>query len=111
MERLQKLRQELESKRRELAMKLATVSPMATARLALRLPSGAELRGAGKKTRGQRLDRKFEPSATLEEVYEWAQCAGFLPENADKGIEVPERFVLKTSFPVQELNEMNRNMA
>lgn len=51
MDRLQKLRQELESKRRELAMKLATVSPKATARLALRLPSGAELRVGQKDAR------------------------------------------------------------
>lgn len=97
--KLQRAQEELEAKRRTLAQRLSqTPPPSATARVALRLPSG------------QRLDRKFEPSATLQEVYDWAHCVAFLPEHADKGLEIPERFVLKTSFPVQELNEMTRTV-
>eukprot|EP00913_Durusdinium_trenchii_P020971 g19706.t1 len=96
-EKLQRAQEELEAKRRTLAQRLSqTPPPSATARVALRLPSG------------QRLDRKFEPSATLQE--DWAHCVAFLPEHADKGLEIPERFVLKTSFPVQELNEMTRTV-
>lgn len=96
MERQLKLQQELEAKRRSLAAQLQSAS--GTARLALRLPSG------------QRVERKFEPTATLQEVYDWASCVAFLPENSDKGIEIPERFVLKTSFPARYLDEMDRTV-
>lgn len=96
MERQLKLQQELEAKRRSLAAQLQSAS--GTARLALRLPSG------------QRVERKFEPTATLQEVYDWASCVAFLPENSDKGIEIPERFVLKTSFPARDLDEMDRTV-
>lgn len=96
MERQLKLQRELEEKRRSLAARLQSAS--GTARLALRLPSG------------QRVERKFEPTATLQEVYDWASCVAFLPENSDKGIEIPERFVLKTSFPARDLDEMDRTV-
>jgi len=95
VERLQRAQQECEAKRRARAAALPVPGPDATARVAMRLPSG------------QRVDRKFLPGSTLQEVYDWAECVAFLPENADKGMEIPERFVLKTSFPVQELTQMN----
>ena len=99
LERQQQVQRELEVKRRALAGQVPTTAPAsATARLALRLPSG------------QRVDRKFEPTAKLQEVYDWASCVAYLPENLDKGIDIPERFVLKTSFPVHELIEMERTV-
>lgn len=91
--------QELEEKRRRLAANLATPSSEATARLAVRLPSG------------QRVDRKFVPSAKLREVYEWAECVAYLPESAGKGLEVPDRFVLKTSYPARDLTEMESSVS
>lgn len=72
--------------------------PEATSRLALRLPTG------------QRVQRKFLPTATLRDVYDWADCVGYLQENKGKDLEIPARFTLKTSFPSAELLEMDRTV-
>jgi len=91
--------QELEDRRRRIAASLGPPGPGATARIALRLPSG------------QRVDRKFEPTSKLREVYDWAESVAYLPEYEGKGLEIPDRFVLKTSFPVQDLSDMERSIA
>jgi len=59
---------------------------------------------------GQRLERKFPIRATLADVYTWADCAAYLPQYESKGLEIPARFVLKTSFPSRELNEMEKTI-
>eukprot|EP00931_Biecheleriopsis_adriatica_P053230 TRINITY_DN3112_c0_g2_i1.p1 TRINITY_DN3112_c0_g2~~TRINITY_DN3112_c0_g2_i1.p1 ORF type:complete len:471 (+),score=103.74 TRINITY_DN3112_c0_g2_i1:106-1518(+) len=90
--------QALQEKRQRSAASLLAPTSEAKARIALRLPTG------------QRVDRKFLTTDTLADVYAWADCVAYLPENAGKGIEIPQRFVLKTSFPVQELTEMDRTV-
>jgi len=90
--------QALQEKRQRAAASLPAPTSEAKARIALRLPAG------------QRVDRKFLITDTLADVYAWADCVAYLPENAGKGIEIPQRFVLKTSFPVQELSEMDRTV-
>lgn len=66
----------------------------ATVCIALRLPAG------------QRVQRKFRPTAPLSEVYVWASCVGYLSEHEGRGLEIPKRFMLKTSFPCRDLTEM-----
>jgi len=46
----------------------------------------------------------------LTDVYAWADCIAFLPENDGKGLIVPERFMLKTSFPSKNLSEMGASI-
>jgi len=75
------------------ALHLTAESPESTARLALRLPTG------------QRVQRKFMPNSTLADVYTWADCVAYLPENLGK-FEIPRRFMLKLSFPSKDLTEM-----
>eukprot|EP00747_Dinoflagellata_sp_TGD_P165079 gnl/TRDRNA2_/TRDRNA2_185899_c0_seq1.p1 gnl/TRDRNA2_/TRDRNA2_185899_c0~~gnl/TRDRNA2_/TRDRNA2_185899_c0_seq1.p1 ORF type:complete len:500 (-),score=118.63 gnl/TRDRNA2_/TRDRNA2_185899_c0_seq1:150-1541(-) len=87
-------RQAVEARRKEQAAALEAPGADATARISLRLPNG------------QRIERKFRPTSTLAGVYTWAECCGVLPENASKGIEIPQRFTLKTSFPSTELTAM-----
>mmetsp|Transcript_74541 Transcript_74541/g.189128 ORF Transcript_74541/g.189128 Transcript_74541/m.189128 type:complete len:433 (-) Transcript_74541:73-1371(-) len=87
-----------EEEKRRRAVALGPESSEATARIALRLPAG------------QRIQRRFSPSATLEEVYAWAEVASYLPENEGKGLEVPDRFVLKTNFPSCDLTERERTV-
>lgn len=96
--KLEAERQRLQEKRREQAISLEAEGGSATARVALRLPAG------------QRIQRKFRPDATLADVYAWAGCAAYLPENEGKGLEIPARFILKTSFPSRELTEMERTI-
>merc|ERR1711924_80487 len=69
-------------RRRQAAAALPAEDAAATARIAMRLPSG------------QRVQRKFLSSAKLEEVYAWADCVAYLPENDGKGMEVPPQFLL-----------------
>eukprot|EP00440_Ansanella_granifera_P018423 gb/GFBE01020008.1/.p1 GENE.gb/GFBE01020008.1/~~gb/GFBE01020008.1/.p1 ORF type:complete len:473 (+),score=112.31 gb/GFBE01020008.1/:1-1419(+) len=90
--------QQLQERRRAAAAALPAPSAEAKARIALRLPAG------------QRVNRSFCATDTLADVYGWADCLAFLPENEGKGIEIPPRFVLKTSFPVQELVEKSRTV-
>lgn len=91
-------RQALQAKRQSAAAALPTPGPDCKASIALRLPTG------------QRVQRKFLPTAALAEVYAWAECVAYLPENEGKGMEVPPRFVLKTSFPTAELTDMDRTV-
>mmetsp|Transcript_97369 Transcript_97369/g.270845 ORF Transcript_97369/g.270845 Transcript_97369/m.270845 type:complete len:465 (-) Transcript_97369:393-1787(-) len=98
LERQAAQRQELEARRRQRALALPAEGPGATSRLSLRLPAG------------QRVQRSFEPSASLADVYAWAECVAHLPENADRGLEIPGRFLLKMSFPSKELTEMDRSI-
>jgi len=88
-------RRATEDRRRGLAEALEPEAPEAKARVSLRLPAG------------QRIQRRFQPEATLADVYKWAECAAYLPENKDRGLEVPDHFMLKTSFPSKELTEMS----
>lgn len=88
----------IEDKRRARAAKLEPEGADATSRIGLRLPAG------------QRLQRKFRPDATLADVYAWAECVPYLPENEDRGLEVPPRFMLKTSFPSKDLVEQERTI-
>eukprot|EP00928_Gymnodinium_smaydae_P023181 TRINITY_DN19227_c0_g1_i2.p1 TRINITY_DN19227_c0_g1~~TRINITY_DN19227_c0_g1_i2.p1 ORF type:complete len:499 (-),score=148.16 TRINITY_DN19227_c0_g1_i2:112-1524(-) len=90
--------QETLARRQQKAQELPLEGPESTARISLRLPAG------------QRLQRKFRPDALLSEVYLWAECCAQLPENADRGLEVPARFSLKTSFPSKELTEMEKTV-
>jgi len=94
------LKQELAAKRQKHADAMDALGevPEATSRLAMRLPTG------------QRVQWKFLPTATLRDVYDWADCAGHLKENNGKGLEIPARFTLKTSFPSAELLEMERTV-
>lgn len=91
-------RREVEEQRRAKAATLEPEGADATARMSLRLPAG------------QRLQRKFRPNQTLADVYTWAECVAFLPENKDRGLEVPPRFLLKTSFPSRDLVERERTI-
>merc|ERR1711862_502140 len=70
----------------------------ASSSISLRLPAG------------QRIQRKFAPTATLEQVYEWAELSPFLPENVGKGLVVPERFILKAAFPSKNLVEREQTV-
>jgi len=72
--------------------------PEASASISLRLPAG------------QRVQRKFLPTATLEEVYQWAELVPFLPENEGKQLLVPDRFVLKSNFPSRDLVEKEQTV-
>lgn len=84
--------------RKRRAAALAPETDEATARVSLRLPAG------------QRVQRRFAPSATLAEVYAWAELLPWLPDNLDKGFAVPERFTLKTSFPTRDLVEREKTV-
>lgn len=97
-ERKRNLLNESEVLRKKLCAELGAEAPDYTARVSLRLPAG------------QRVQRKFKPTATLEEVYNWANCVGYLPENAGKGLVVPYRFKLKTTFPSRELTEREKTI-
>lgn len=85
--------QRFQARRAELAESLGEPGADATSPISLRLPAG------------QRLQRRFVPTMTLADVYAWADCAAHLPENKDKGLEIPKVFVLKTSFPSRELTD------
>lgn len=98
LEKVEAAKSEALERRRWRAANLQAEGPDARARLSLRLPAG------------QRLERKFPPSATLADVYAWADCVAFLPENEGRGLEVPPRFKLKTSFPPRELTEMGKTI-
>merc|ERR1712151_1195813 len=87
-----------QDKLRERALTLGAEPPEAKAMIALRLPAG------------QRIQRKFLQTATLQDVYDWAEVAAYLPENLEKNLQIPQRFVLKTSFPSQELVEKERGI-
>lgn len=91
---------ELETRRKAAAQKMteAGVGEDCTARIALRLPAG------------QRVDRKFRPTDTLEAVYAWADCLVHLPENEAKGLVVPMKFVLKNSYPAKLLVEKDKTV-
>jgi len=88
----------LQEDRRTRSLALAAPTGEATARISLRLPAG------------QRVERKFKPSATLAEVYAWAEVVAHLPENEGKGLEIPARFLLKTSFPSRDLVEKDQSI-
>jgi FAS-associated factor 2 len=90
--------QELQERRRRQAAELTPEGPEARARISLRLPAG------------QRVQRRFLTSATLKDVYAWADCAAYLPENEGRDLVVPDRFLLKTSFPTKDLVEMNNTV-
>uniref|UniRef100_A0A7S0ZX47 UBX domain-containing protein n=1 Tax=Noctiluca scintillans TaxID=2966 RepID=A0A7S0ZX47_NOCSC len=90
----------MQERRRKKADALqAAKSENATSRLCLRLRSGA------------RIERKFHPTDKLADVYAWADCASFLPENDGRKLDIPARFVLKTSFPSTELTSMDSTVA
>mmetsp|Transcript_134344 Transcript_134344/g.388881 ORF Transcript_134344/g.388881 Transcript_134344/m.388881 type:complete len:472 (+) Transcript_134344:81-1496(+) len=89
---------EADLRRRAAELSAAPVPEEATARISLRLPAG------------QRIERRFLPDALLAEVYAWAEVAPYLPDNEFKGLVVPERFVLKSSYPSRELTDRNRTV-
>jgi len=84
----------LEQRRRRQADQLSPPGPDATSDLCIRLPTG------------HRIQRKFSAGSTLADVYAWADCLQYLPGNDGKGLSVPQRFTLSTSFPARELVEM-----
>eukprot|EP00930_Biecheleria_cincta_P093743 TRINITY_DN8427_c0_g1_i2.p1 TRINITY_DN8427_c0_g1~~TRINITY_DN8427_c0_g1_i2.p1 ORF type:complete len:468 (-),score=113.46 TRINITY_DN8427_c0_g1_i2:171-1574(-) len=96
--KIESRRQSLQAKRQTAAAALPTPGPDCKASISLRLPTG------------QRVQRKFLPTAVLADVYAWADCVAYLPEQEGKAIEVPARFVLKTSFPTAELKDMERTV-
>lgn len=87
-----------DGRRRSVSALMPEDDPEATARVALRLPGG------------QRLQRKFKPTATLAELYLWAEVAAHLPENQGKGLQIPERFKLTTSMPARDLDQKERTV-
>lgn len=91
-------RVESEERKKRKASALEPPGPDAKARVSIRLPAG------------QRVERKFVNEATLADVYAWADCLPYLPENTDKGLVVPDRFMLKTTFPARDLTEMDRSI-
>jgi len=93
-------RQELEGQRKRKAAALEALAgdPEATARVSLRLITG------------QRVQWRFRPATPLGDVYDWAGCVAHMSEHAGKGLEVPDRFMLKTSFPSKDLTEMDRTI-
>lgn len=93
--KLQAAKDELENNRRQRAAAILPEDPAAASRISLRLPAG------------QRVQRKFASTTTLADIYAWAECLPFLPENEGKGLQVPDRFMLKTSFPSKDLSEMS----
>jgi len=93
--KLQAAKDELQNNRRQRAAAILPEDPAAASRISLRLPTG------------QRVQRKFASSATLADIYAWAECLQFLPENEGKGLQVPDRIMLKTSFPSKDLVEMS----
>eukprot|EP00812_Abedinium_dasypus_P011275 NODE_4843_length_635_cov_254.108621.p2 GENE.NODE_4843_length_635_cov_254.108621~~NODE_4843_length_635_cov_254.108621.p2 ORF type:complete len:153 (+),score=53.43 NODE_4843_length_635_cov_254.108621:3-461(+) len=97
--RAEEIRKALYERRMQVAAQLEPEGPEAKARLSMRLPTG------------QRLERRFRPEAALRDVYAWADCAGLLPENRERGVEIPARFALKTSFPSRELTQMEQTIA
>ena len=52
----------------------------------------------------------FMPSSLLSEVYAWAECSPYLPENTGHGLVFPKRFVLKTNVPPCELTGMSSSV-
>jgi len=97
-QKLEEKRLALVEKRKRSAAALEAPGPDAKARVSMRLPTG------------QRLERKFLPTALLADVYAWADCVAYLPENEGKNLEIPERFALKTSFPTRELSEKEKTI-
>jgi len=93
--KLQAAKEELQNKRRQRAAAFLPEDPAGTSRISLRLPAG------------QRVQRKFASTTTLADIYAWAECLPFLPENEGKGLQVADRFMLKTSFPSKDLVEMS----
>lgn len=87
-------KKEIQERRKQGAAALEAEMLDAKSRISLRLPTG------------QRVQRKFLATATLADVYAWADCVAYLPENEGKGLEVPNRFILKTSFPTNDLTDM-----
>lgn len=88
----------VEQRKRKAAV-LEDEKPDAQSRISLRLPTG------------QRLQRRFCQTATLADVYIWAESAAYLAENEGKGLEVPQRFMLRTVFPSKDLTEMESSIA
>jgi len=93
--KLQAAKDELENNRRQRAAAILPEDPASASRISLRLPAG------------QRVQRRFASTTTLADIYVWAECLPFLPENEGKGLQVPDRFMLKTSFPSKDLVEMS----
>jgi len=91
-------RLKIQERRKTLASNLGPPGPDCTATVGVRLPAG------------QRLQRKFNPATTLADVYAWADCLAYLPEHEGRGLDVPARFMLKTSFPSKNLTEMQSNI-
>lgn len=96
--KVEEQRAAIEDRRKRKASEMELPGPEAQARICIRLPAG------------QRVERKFVSDATLKDVYEWADCLCYLPEHKDRGLCIPERFTLKTSFPARELTEMDRTI-
>jgi FAS-associated factor 2 len=88
--RLEATARDLQARRKRQAEALDPERADATARIAVRLPAGS------------RLQRKFSPNATLEDVYLWAECAAYLPENIGLELQIPPKFSLRTSFPPRD---------
>lgn len=97
-QKLEEQRLALAEKRKRCAASLEAPGPDAKARVSMRLPTG------------QRVERKFLPTALLADVYAWADCVAYLPENEGKQLEIPERFTLKTSFPSKVLSEKEKTI-
>merc|ERR1719428_131910 len=87
LERIEAEKRNLSEKRKQMAASLPVPDASATVRVSMRVPSG------------QRMMRNFGPDEKLQAVYDWAGCCAFLPDNISKGIEIPKKFDLSTSFP------------
>jgi len=98
LDRQEAQKRELEERRRRQAATLEVADAEAKSRISLRLPAG------------QRVQRTFRSTATLADVYAWADSVAYLSENAGKGLEIPAKFTLKTSFPSRDLTEMERTI-
>lgn len=94
----ERAKQQLQECRRQRAAELPAEDHECTARISIRLPSG------------QRIQHAFRPDTTLSEIYAFAEVCAYVPANQEKKLEIPSRFLLKTSFPSQVLEEMDRTI-
>merc|ERR1711879_99730 len=79
----ERLREELNIRRRQQAAAFEITGPEHTARLALRLPGG------------QQVVRRFRPTAKLCDVYYWAECCAFLQKTRTESWKCHQNLNLK----------------
>jgi len=59
---------------------------------------------------GRRAERRFGAEEMLSEVYRWADCAGELASLSGSGFDVPEKFVLATTYPKSVLKDQKKTL-